>query len=106
MQTTDDMLVCVQREWDGWQTAEIRLADLQNIHWFQPQRAPRPLVHGYVSCSSIAAGDIPHNCDPSQGPHTVLVCVLKKHSVPPSMPRSPGGLTISGCFRDCEMRRT
>ena len=82
MQTTDDMLVCVQREWDGWQTAEIRLADLQNIHWFQPQRAPRPLVHGYVSCSSIAAGDIPHNCDPGKGPHTVLVCVLKKHSVP------------------------
>jgi hypothetical protein len=82
MQTTDDMPVCVQREWDGWQTAEVRLGDLQHIHWFQPHRAPRPLAHGYVSCAHITAGDIPHNCGCSQGPHTLLVCVLKRHILP------------------------
>ncbi|MQA31467.1 MAG: hypothetical protein GEU82_16805 [Luteitalea sp.] len=80
MQTADEMLVRVQREWDGWQTAEVRLADLQSIHWFQPLRAPRPLAHGYVSCAHITAGDIPHDCERTDGPHRLLVCVLKKHS--------------------------
>jgi hypothetical protein len=82
MHTIDETSVCVQREWDGWQTAEVRLGDLQNLHWFQPNRAPRPLAHGYVSCASITVGDIPHNCSCTQGPHTLLVCVLKRHSLP------------------------
>jgi hypothetical protein len=46
MQPTDEMPVRVHREWDGWQTAEVRLCDLQKIHRFQPHGAPRPLVHG------------------------------------------------------------
>jgi hypothetical protein len=82
MQPADEMFVCVQREWNGWQTAEVLLKDLQNIHWFQPDHAPRPMVHGYVSCSCITAGTLPHNCDHTQGPHTLLVCVLKSHSAP------------------------
>jgi len=82
MQPTDEMLVCVQREWNGWQTAEVLLRDLQNVHWFQPDRAPRPLVHGYVSCTCITAGQLPHNCDGTAAPHTLLVCVLKCHSAP------------------------
>ena len=82
MQPADEMPVFVQREWDGWQTAEVQLRDLQNIHWFQPARAPRPLLHGYVSCSSITGGALPHNCDQTKGPHTLLVCVLKCHSAP------------------------
>src|SRR5262245_13108017 len=82
MQATDEMLVCVQREWNGWQTAEVPLKDLQNIHWFQPAHAPRPIVHGYVSCSSITAGALPHNCNNTQGPHRLLVCVLKCHTMP------------------------
>jgi hypothetical protein len=81
MQPAEEMLVCVQREWDGWQTAEVLLRDLQHIHWFRPNGAPRPLVHGYVSCSSITGGTLPHNCD-QQGPHTLLVCVLKCHIAP------------------------
>ena len=82
MQPAEEMLVCVQREWDGWQTAEVLLRDLQNIHWFRPDRAPRPLVHGYVSCSSITGGTLPHKCDGTEGPHTLLVCVLKCHIAP------------------------
>jgi hypothetical protein len=76
--------IFVQREWDGWRTAEVRVGDLQSIHWFQPSGAPRALVHGYISCASIVAGTIPHNCERSAGPHRLLVCVLKRHS-PPSV---------------------
>jgi hypothetical protein len=82
MPTENDMLICVQREWDGWRTAEVRLGDLQNIHWHQPGRAPRPLLHGYISCASITAGEIPHDCERTAGPHRLLVCVLKRHSAP------------------------
>jgi hypothetical protein len=78
----DEMLVWVQREWNGWQTAAVRLADLRDIHWFQPPRAPRPLLHGYVSCASLTSGEIPHDCERSESPHTLLVCVLKSHQLP------------------------
>jgi hypothetical protein len=77
--TADDILVCVQREWNGWQTAEVRLSDLHDIHWFQPDHAPKPLVHGYVSCASFGAAALPHNCERSAGPHTLRVCVIKRH---------------------------
>ena len=80
MQTADEVLVCVQREWNGWQTAEVRLSDLHDIHWFQPDHAPRPLVHGYVSCASAGAEALPHDCERATAPHTMLVCVLKRHS--------------------------
>jgi hypothetical protein len=76
------MLVSVQLEWDGWQKALVRLGDLQNIHWRQPPRAPKPLLHGYISCANIVAGAIPHDCDASAAPHTMLVCILKRHSTP------------------------
>jgi len=82
MQAVDDVLVRVQREWNGWQTAEVRLGDLENIHWLQPPRAPRPLAHAYISCAKITSGVIPHNCEHDEGPHRLLVCVLKKHSIP------------------------
>ena len=82
MATHDEMLICVQREWNGWHTAEVRLGDLQLVHWSQPPLAPRPLVHGYIACTSIIAGQLPHGCQPSDGPHWLLICVLKKHIVP------------------------
>lgn len=78
----DETLISVHREWNGCRTAEIRLRDLQEIHWFQPPGAPRPLMHAYVSCASIVSGDMPHDCDRSGGPHRLLVCVLKKHTLP------------------------
>jgi hypothetical protein len=80
MQAEDRTLIRVQREWDGWRTAEVRLSDLQDVHWFQPGGAPRPLVHGYISCGSVVRGDIPHDCDRTPAPHRLLVCVLKKHT--------------------------
>jgi hypothetical protein len=82
MRAEDETLIRVQRDWDGWRTGEVRLGDLQSVHWFQPSRAPRPLVHGYISCASIVTGDIPHDCHLSEAPHRLLVCILKSHTVP------------------------
>ena len=82
MQADRDTPIFVQREWDGWRTAEVRLHDLEDIHWFQPSRAPRALAHGYISCASMAAGHLPHDCERSAGPHRLLICILKKHCSP------------------------
>jgi hypothetical protein len=82
MQTLDDMLIPVQREWNAWRTAQVRLGDLQNIHWLQPHGAPVPLVHAYVGCASFVNRDIPHDCKGTQIPHRLLVCVLKRHIAP------------------------
>lgn len=82
MQAVDPAFVRVHAEWDGWQSAEVRLEDLHHIQWLQPARAHRAFLHGYVSCARIVAGDIPHNCGATTGPHTVLVCVLKSQNIP------------------------
>jgi hypothetical protein len=82
MRLEDDTRICVQREWNGWRTAEVRLRDLQQVHWLQPSGAPRPLVHGYVSCDGFITGSLVHECAPEQRPHPLLVCVLKSHTVP------------------------
>jgi|SRR5678815_652802 hypothetical protein len=80
MPSHDDLLIRVQSEWNGWRQAEVRLRDLQDVHWFQPGPAPHPLLHGYIACANIVAGEIPHECNPT-APHRLLVCVLKKHSL-------------------------
>lgn len=82
MPALDDLLIPVQHEWKEWRTAVVRLADLQCIHWLQPNGAPVPLVHGYVFCTSFVNGDIPHDCEHVPFPHRLLVCVLKRHLAP------------------------
>ena len=82
MPAEDETLIRVQRDWAGWRTGEVRLCDLQSVHWFQPGRAPRAMVHGYISCASIVSGDIPHDCHLTEGPHRLLVCVVKRHTLP------------------------
>jgi hypothetical protein len=81
MNANDDALVSVNGEWHGWETAEVRVGDLETIHWRQPTGAPRPLLHGYISCAKTA-GRLPHACATGTAPHRLLVCVLKKHTVP------------------------
>jgi hypothetical protein len=58
----------------------VRLADLEHVHWLQPERAPRQLLHGYISCVNVVSGDIPHECAGTPGPHRLLVCVIKHHN--------------------------
>ena len=81
MQASAEMVIRVQSEWNGWRNAEVRLGDLRDVHWFQPTRAPRALVHGYILCSSIMIGDIPHDCDRRSAPHRLLICILKSHTI-------------------------
>lgn len=79
MQAYDDVLIRVHAEWNGWLNAEVRMDDLQDVRWIQPNHAPHPIVHADVSCSSLATGHLGHACDPQSVPHRVLVCVLKRH---------------------------
>ena len=80
MSADQDVLVNVQGAWNGWRTAEVRLSGLEQIHWLQPSGAPRPLLHGYVSCNAMVSGNIPHECSDTPGPHRFLICVLKQHN--------------------------
>ena len=77
---SDDTLIRVHQQWSGYWTADVRLRDLEDIHWFQPRGAPRPLLHGYIVCANIVSGDMPHDCAAGAGSHRLLVCVLKKHN--------------------------
>jgi hypothetical protein len=79
---TDDFLIPVQCGWNAWQTAEVRVGDLEDLHWLHPPRAPRPLLHAYVSCDKVVNGVLPHNCRAADRPHRLLVCVIKRHTAP------------------------
>jgi hypothetical protein len=81
MDTQPGMLIRVHGTWDGWQSAEVRLEDLHDVHWLTPLRAPHAFLHATIACSAIVSGSIPHSCDPENGPHRLLVCVIKKHTV-------------------------
>ena len=82
MSITEEPLIPVQREWNGWRLAEVRFNDLKDVHWFQPAGAPRPLLHGYVVPSALVSGDLME-----QGVATpaerLLVCVIKCHMAAP-----------------------
>ena len=74
--------VTVQCAWDGWETATVYATDLEQLHWRQPEGAPRPLVHGYVQCTRVVSGTLAHACADASRPHRVLVCVLKSRTLP------------------------
>jgi hypothetical protein len=82
MPALDDMLITVRAEWKGWRQAEVRMLDVEDLHWFQPDRAPHAFVHGYVLCTQLATGAIPHDCGRSAPPHRLLICVLKRDCLP------------------------
>ena len=75
----DSDQVRVQVTWDDWRTALVRPGDLDDVHWRSTPGAPRPLIHAYVACTRVAAGELPHDCEPTSRPHRLLVCVLKCH---------------------------
>ena len=82
MHLDDRTAVVVQRDRKDWRTAMVRALDLQEIHWFQPTGAPRPLIHAVVQCTKLLSGELPHECDQSSAPHHLLVCLLKCHTAP------------------------
>jgi hypothetical protein len=77
-----DELISVQLAWNDWHSATVPLSHLTDVHWHQPSRAPNALLHGYVACSSIVSGTIPHDCQSQPAPHRLRVCILKKHILP------------------------
>jgi hypothetical protein len=78
--TDPHTLVVVQPEWNGWRTAVARMIDLEEVHWFQPKGALCPLIHAYVSCTTLLSGGIPHECPSTASPHRLHVCILKRHT--------------------------
>lgn len=75
-------LVVVQRAWSDWRTAVVHVTELEEIHWFQPAGAARPLIHAYVWCDKIVSGNLSHDCLDSPSPHRLLICLLKSHTAP------------------------
>jgi hypothetical protein len=73
-------LVVVQQDWSGWRKAWAPVSSLEGVHWRQPAGAPKPLVHGYLPCSALVSGSLPHDCTGT--PHHLLVCVLRQHTAP------------------------
>ena len=80
MLDTNGVLIRVHGSWSGWRSAEVHLADLEDVHWRQPPGAPHALIHARVWCTRRWTGDLPHDCDRRSAPHRLLVCVLKRHT--------------------------
>jgi len=76
-----ERLVRVHQDWCGWHSAEIPVDALTGVHWRQPNGAPHRLLYGFVACSAIVSGDIPHDCRDGST-HRLAVCVLKRHTTP------------------------
>ena len=81
MRVDADTLIPVYDAWNGWHNAEVRLGAIRDLHWSLPEHAPRQLLYGVVSCTDIVSGRIPHDCVNATAPHTLVVCVLKRHVV-------------------------
>ena len=77
----DDLLLRVHAAWNGCRSADVRLANLRDLHWRRPVGAPRPLLHAYIACPDVISGTLPHACDPDTAPHRMLVCILKRHTM-------------------------
>jgi hypothetical protein len=75
------MKVNVRRQWNDYRIAEVEITDLSYLHWDDTSggvraRAPRPFIHGYISCDSYN-GDLAHSCLHGKGPHLIKVCITK-----------------------------
>ncbi len=77
-----EIAVRVHAPWNGCTSAMVHSADLHGLHWLQPGGAPRPLLHAYVDCDKLTNGSIPHACVRGSRPHSILVCILKRHAMP------------------------
>jgi hypothetical protein len=87
-------VVVVQLDWRDWRRAFVPLAAIDGVHWRRVAGAPRPILHGYVPCSSVIAGTLQHTCTAADAPHRLHVCILKRHTVPSlyeAMCRRAGG---------------
>jgi hypothetical protein len=103
MRHARDVLIRVHGSWSGWRSVEIRLEDVEDVHWCQPPGAPHPLVHGFVWCTHLKNGNLRHECDRESGPHRVRVCILKHHTLATiyaDLARRAGKRSVSSAFPD------
>ena len=83
MSAHDEFAIAVTGRWDDWRSVMVRVEDLTDVHWHQPTRAPRPLIHAYVVCRGTGT-DVPvHSCEAGAAPHRLRVCILKCHTLRP-----------------------
>jgi hypothetical protein len=88
-QTADcgpETLVSVRRQWNDYRTATVRLDHLRHFHWREESggvraRSPRPFLHARMWCDAIVAGELAHSCAHGEGPHEILVCIVKKDNL-------------------------
>ena len=86
MQTEDDPIIRIRRQWNDWQIASVHLSQIWELRWDRIGggiRVPaiQPFIHGYVLCTDID-GEIAHSCSHGPPPHSIKVCVVKKDNRP------------------------
>jgi hypothetical protein len=89
-------VVVVHRNWSDWRTETVTLADLEDIHWWQPPGAPRPLLHAYVWCHRVCSRKPLHDCNPLSAPHRLRLCILKAHVLPDTFDELMGRAVAAG----------
>ena len=78
--------VRIRRQWNDHRIGSVLLCKISDLHWSEISggtqvRAPRPFLHGYVSCADVE-GEIAHSCEHGEGPHRIKVCLVKKDNDP------------------------
>jgi hypothetical protein len=81
-ETPRQELVVVQRDLRDWHRAFVPLAAIEHVHWRRVAGARQPLLHAYIQCSPGLAGMLRHDCHAADAPHWLLVCILKRHTIP------------------------
>ena len=79
-----DMVVKVRRQPDDWRIASYDLSKVQGLRWDNIgggiQRGSAMHIYGYVSCDAMIEGELALSCRHGPPPHTIKVCITKKHN--------------------------
>ena len=76
-------IASVRPDWRDWHVAHVPIVDLSDLHWDHilgdaDARPPAAILHGFVRCDSVVAGELPHLALGGPHPHSVRVCILKE----------------------------
>ena len=78
--------IFVKREWGDWKIGSIDFDDIIELKWGRiaggtRKIMPKSLIQAKVSCDRIK-GEIGHSCMHGDGPHDILVCIVKSDNDP------------------------
>lgn len=76
-------IASVRPGWRDWHVAHVPIVDLSDLHWDHilgdaDARPAAAILHGFVRCDSVLAGELPHLALGGPHPHSVRVCILKE----------------------------